>query len=656
MVALVTSGWATADDADAVFYAPAAVTAARGVAAQLLRGDALGAGQRLEALLSQAPGVAELHALAAIVAAAQGERDAAVAALERAAALGFDGLERLLTTSPLAALRDDPRVAALAPSPSRPPVPAVPVDGVVAVEGSSTRWSPDEGLLVAHVAFPRAPDGPPLRAAGGDREALADWLNRLYARGLAAGNHGDVYDNRDRGHSRLALRRHPQISAIAYGGAAQTAGVDYGLNAVIRFTAPTIGNSSTAVTGGGRWRSLPRLAMTEPSTMTAAAQLFAANHLYVYPGHRDAGRGAEDLFPAAVPYFIVSEGSSGSDRAFLDAAATALAALRPETKRLLIDRNLIAPTLVMLLRRAAAPDDGDKTYLSAEAHPSVLRGGDIDLARLARRANAIEAGSAPPMPLLRVVDLDPAEPGVDVFGDGLSEVLFDTPSAAARIARSPMPRRYLLHAGSTTDPNGRPLAYHWRLLRGEPSVARLAPTADDPAAAVLEVVWREPFPVPGRPEETTHRVDVGVFADNGAEISAPAIFSVALPPVERRILDAAGRALEIDRAPSETRRVYADPLLFPRAEWRDVYEYDGDGRLLGWTRWRGDRSTRYTRHGLKVETTDSAGRPDLARRVVYPVVNGARGAPRIEERDTADVFRYRYRDTADRLGVAVVAE
>jgi YD repeat-containing protein len=622
----------------------------------LLLGNPEGAQARLDALLAQAPALGELHALAALTAAASGDAEGAVAALERAAALGFDGLARMLEAPPLAALRDDPRVAALTPAPPPPPTPAVVVDGAVAVAGANTRWSSAEGLLVAHVAFPRASLGPALRAAGGDREPLATWLNRLHARGLAAGNLGDLYDNRDRGHSRLPLRRHPQMAVTAYGAAARAAGVDYGLNTVVRFTAPTIGNSSTAVTGGGLWRSLPRFAMTEPSAMAAAAQLFAANHLYVYPGHRDAGRGADDVFPAAAPYFIVSEGSSGSDRAFLGAAATALAALRPDAKRLMIEKGLIAPTLVMLLRRAAAPDDGDATYLSPAAHPSVLRGGEIDLERLARRAHAIEADAVPPMPLLRVIDRDPAQGGVDVLGDGLSEVLYDTPSAAARIARSPKPRRYLLDASATRDPNGRPLVFHWRLLRGDPSHARLEPSADDPAAAALEVAWREPRPVPGRPNEITHRVDVGVFADNGAEISAPAIFSVALPPAERRVLDAAGRALEIDRAPAETRRAYADPMLFPRADWRDVYDYDADGRLLGWTRWRGEQATRYTRHGLRVETTDAAGRPDLARRVGYPVVHGQRGERRIEERDTADVFRYRYRDAADRLGAPAAAD
>ena len=77
-------------------------------------------------------------------------------------------------------------------------------------------------------------------------------------RGRAAGNHGDLYDNRDRGHSKLDPGAHPQLAFVGYSEAARAADLDYGLNESLAFDHPTFGNSSTAITDGALWRSLPR--------------------------------------------------------------------------------------------------------------------------------------------------------------------------------------------------------------------------------------------------------------------------------------------------------------------------------------------------------------------------------------------------------------
>ena len=94
--------------------------------------------------------------------------------------------------------------------------------------------------------------------------AAWDILREHARRGRAAGNHGDLYDNRDRGHSRLDPEAHPQVTAVRYSEAARAADVDYGLNDSLLFDRVTFGNSSTALTGGPLWRSLPRYAMTRP--------------------------------------------------------------------------------------------------------------------------------------------------------------------------------------------------------------------------------------------------------------------------------------------------------------------------------------------------------------------------------------------------------
>ena len=59
----------------------------------------------------------------------------------------------------------------------------------------------------------------------------------------------------------------------------------------------------------------------------------AANLLYVYPAHRDYDAKNGDLFPANTPYLLVSRGSSGSDKPFLDAIALTSPPSAPTPRR-----------------------------------------------------------------------------------------------------------------------------------------------------------------------------------------------------------------------------------------------------------------------------------------------------------------------------------
>jgi hypothetical protein len=266
--------------------------------------------------------------------------------------------------------------------------PAAPAGPVRAVNGVATFALKDfvadgdggGGALTAAVDFPGSPSRRRLSAAKPHADAEARLLQAMLRRG-AAGNHGDLYDNRDRDHSRLRMERHPRLTFVEYADDARAAGLDYGLNLRIRFNAPTIGNSSTAVTGGATWRSQPRLALTNGGA-PALSRIYGANHLYVYPEHRDHDPERGDLFPAATPFFVVSQGSSGSDRPFMRALVDMLAAMRPETKTRLRESGLLAPALQMLLRRNMRGVDSDEDYLSGLAHPSAFEGERIDLDRM----------------------------------------------------------------------------------------------------------------------------------------------------------------------------------------------------------------------------------------------------------------------------------
>lgn len=442
------------------------------------------------------------------------------------------------------------------------------------------------GFLVPRLALPGAdPALPAIDPAAAD--PAAGLLRRQIAQGISAGFEGLLYDNRDRGHSELPAALFPRLARLRYAPDLQAEGADYGLAGRILWPLPTLGNSSTAITGGPAARSLPRAAMTFPGEAARAFRGYAANLLYVYPEHQD--HDAVDLFPAAWPYTVTSQGSSGSDQPFLRALAMTMAAFRPETRARLIEAGLMAPTLQMLLRQGQAAVRGPTAYLSAAAHPTVFDAAQLVPERMVAAAARLDPGAIPPLVRLEVETEDFA----DAAGlAGLSERLYSTPSALARIWRGWDGRREMrISAAATRDPNGRPLRFHWLLLQGDPARVRIEPLEADGRRARISIDWHEAVSLPGG--RLGARVDVAVIAWNGAGFSAPAFVSVAFPDHELRRHapgpDGTPRLVEVDyRAQG---RDY-DPLLHWSAGWRDVLVWGPDGQLAAIERHRDGAVTR----------------------------------------------------------------
>lgn len=589
------------DPAAVAFFTRPAVAAEVDLAlGEAEAGDLAGAARRLDARIAASPALPEPRAARAALAMLAGVPTSALDDLEAAADAGLTGLALLLAGPIFTPLGDDPalapRLAALLARPDPAPVAPVPAavtDQSAPITEASTAWTPETGRLTPRFAFAAKPPGPVLPAK--PKVAALDILREHWKRGRAAGNWGDLYDNRDRGNSRLDLTRYPQVAATVYDPAAQAADADYGLQDRFLFDRPTFGNSSTAVTDGALWRSLPRLAMTEPDGAGPLRlwQNASTNALYVYPAHKDfdAAKTDEvgDLFPANTPYLLVSHGSSGSDQPFLDAVALILASFRPDTKAKLTAENLIVPTVQMVFHRSLRPVTSRPLYMSATAWPAAIAPWDINTARMVSLANAIKADAIPPQVRLSVESEDLATPGIDFFGAGLSEQLFDTPGAIARVWRSKAARRSMVvSAAETRDPNGRKLALEWRLLQGDPRHVTIEPL-DGGTRARITLDWTPPFPISKENPIRSARVDVGVFASNGAHDSAPAILSWYMPPSEVREIetgpDGAPRTAAIAHAAPG---VYADPMLVPHADWTDHFTYGEDGVLTGWVRSRGD--------------------------------------------------------------------
>ena len=170
-----------------------------------------------------------------------------------------------------------------------------------------------------------------------------------------------------------------------------------GLQSQLIYNAIVLGNSSTALTQGPLWRSQPRHALTLPGGAARLAVQYRSNHIYFYPEHRDHDPGHNgkdgfgDVFPANTPYFVISQGSSGSDRPFMEAFAATLAAFRPDTKTRLRKNGLITPTLQMLFRRTSKLVENESDYFKGKAHPTVFKSENIDLTKMVKRAHALRA-------------------------------------------------------------------------------------------------------------------------------------------------------------------------------------------------------------------------------------------------------------------------
>lgn len=585
----------------------------------------------------------------------QGKQDQAFQNLSRAIELGFTNLKHLEQDADLQSLHGDERFDKLLarapevkpqPDPWNRRVTPDPVkDGKVMVTEDNTGW---EGNLGVFRTFFRFPDATVAADASksplpmlGDRE-VAKLLREWHEQGTAAGNRGDFYDNHDGDHSNMAYDQFPQLTRIEFADAAKQRQLHNGLQNRFFYNGITLGNSSTALTGGPFWRSQPRLAYTDPRTAALLYMQYVNSHLYVYPEHRDHDPGHNgdggygDVYPANTPYLIISQGSSGSDRVFLNAVACTLAAFRPEVKQKLAQNATLMPTLQMILRSCydTAGEPGD--YRTGRAHPTVFDGTKLDALKMVEMAHGIALDETPPMVQLSVVEEDEPIVGRDYFAPAPRHKLFTTPSAIARVHRTTNHSyRMVVSAEGSRDLNGRQLTWHWRVLRGDVEAITIRSLNDDGSIAEIVVPYHARRAVePGSPLDS-NRVDIGVFVHNGKHYSAPGFVTFFTLASEQRSYNEKKQIQSVQYTDHSAGGDYSDPLVAVSKTWRDEYRYDEAGELVGWTRHRGDSTEDFTPGGALVTTQDDQGRVLTTRTVKY-VPQPRQNKPPILEQVAAD--------------------
>jgi hypothetical protein len=431
-----------------------------------------------------------------------------------------------------------------------------------------------------------APDEKPITTA---KSELGDLLRKWYAEGTAAGNAGDFYDNRDREHSGLNMAPYPQLQKLKYSEQELKERRDWAFFGGVR-PCVVFGNSSTSA-GAYEGGSNPRQGYANPRGVAVLCAQYVKNNLYIYPEHRDhdpghngiapppgvpalPGDGYGDLYPTNTPFLLISQGSSGSDQPFMRALPFTLAAFRPDAKKKLVETGLLMPAVQMILRYTNKHlADPAKEYLTGKAHPTVFEGGSVSDLKMAQLAHEITADKIPPVALLKVVEEDAPVDGRDFFEPNATEKHADTPFVVARIVRGRQyARRMVVSAEASKDLNDRALTFHWVVLRGDAQKIKIAPK--NPAGSVAEIVvpYHERRPIASGSDLESNRVDIGVFAHNGAYYSPPSFITFFSLDHEARTYDDQGRILEIGYKMGQASVSVAD--------WRAFFEFVANGK--GW--------------------------------------------------------------------------
>lgn len=327
------------------------------------------------------------------------------------------------------------------------------------------------------------------------------------------GNKGDLYVNRDRGHSTLAAKGFPGLTVVHMGSEARAKGadIDYPNTA---FPYPVFGNCSRALLSGPAWRSLPRSMMTgQAFRLKTMSHFYLSNQIWVFPAAHDfppLGRFG-DVFASQTPYWIVTQGRSWSDQYYLRAALEASRSMPAEVKKDVVSRGLLAPTIQAIMRKSL-PGVADETdYLTPRAHPTAFPTNGLDMAKLKRLAGALAVDTVPPVVKIKGVAIGQSKPGE--AASQMSELTYVSPCAWAFVLRKPELQRTFV-IGATGAEKYAFAAVHG--AEGAAKIERLGPSA---ARITLEKSLITP----------TNRVDIAVFG-KGSKTGwgAPAFVSFAV--------------------------------------------------------------------------------------------------------------------------------
>ncbi|MBN8612528.1 MAG: hypothetical protein J0L92_18180 [Deltaproteobacteria bacterium] len=348
-----------------------------------------------------------------------------------------------------------------------------------------------------------------LRTLDGCTDALGGCVARWVTEGSAAGFAGITYENRDGTHARYDTSGMPGITDLTndegnftWG----TAGPSMDRSTIV------IANVSKAYTSISA--SLVRYDVAWGRQYTSRYETqFLADKLFFYPEHVDCG--VEDFYSFQTAAVFTSQGSSGSELDEVGKHLYALASMSSAVRTRLHDAGVLMDVLTMIHRRTRVASDA--AYLTGIAHPTAFGNYDNDRA-MALLAHALTEADLPPV--ARITTTDDTSP----------VQIADGPTLRARGFVTGGADEYALTADATTsrDLNARPLTYHWRVLRGDPSYVTIVPMNDE--ESVVRITFRrhptamyegDGGAASTRITRTSNLLSIGLFVHNGVDFSAP---------------------------------------------------------------------------------------------------------------------------------------
>lgn len=310
--------------------------------------------------------------------------DEALNELETAIDLGFRDPEKIATDADLKRLSGNPRFAELVEYAkdmrTRPllsgPLATVDATGVfgspIALGEQNLNWDFDAGCFLARLKF----------ATG----RVDTWT-------------GDLYMNRDGGHSPIEVSDYPGLTEVRFDAEGRRRGLDRNAPNVL-YPYPTFGNCSMAIVNTPYWRSIPRALMTtEARQLKTMEKLYLSNQFWVFPSNQDTlpvGTNG-DVFASIAPYWLTTAGRSFSDKPYVRAALLASGSLKKDVKKEIVRRHLLAPTIQTLIRKSLSAVANEADYLSFKAHPTAFPPNGIDTNRLIAAARKLSLAAIPPI-------------------------------------------------------------------------------------------------------------------------------------------------------------------------------------------------------------------------------------------------------------------
>ncbi len=554
--------------------------------------------------------------------------------LGKAIELGFTNADQMLKDQDLKSLQSSERFKALLTKarelashpPTNPTLSAALVSQVtmgqtaeVSTQNTQWDWNPRTGGYLQSLFQPLLPEGKARPYTGPYAELIQPWIEE----GSAAGNAGDFYVNRDEDRTAVRYEAFPYLTPVLYSEEAVALGTHLGaanglfLNG---FTSiPTVGNSVLTMRQGSPfWRSIPRMYAIDAAQNAVALRLALSNQLYLYdvtPDYHKSFKG--DLLISNTPYFIMTtDGTSEKANPVLaqqemtELVLAVLAAMAPETKKVMLQRGLLIQTMQRLLRQHLK---GSPDYFTAAAHPIAFDPATIDGEALIRAAHQLRPEALPPT--FHIITRQESMPKqmVDYFDLFPSEGIADTPMCITRIHRGMNQTRTLTVEAAATEPG---ITFKWFLTSGDAQKVRIRPLTTRGTLVTLEVDYHGSFEDDGMPMRRVDIACVAVRADG--TLSAPAFVSIRNLGNERRTYNEAGKIASVDYTVPKSGYVYEDPALSAFKNWTDTYHYDAQGKMSGWTRTRPDNTTEdFDSQGRKILERNDAGQPTRVQKVNY---------------------------------------